>query len=59
ILLLLLLSVAISIRLGALVERASNRGSNRALYFKDIKLISIIIVNINLENIKNKNKDKL
>ena len=65
--LLLLLSVAIAIRLGALVESASAKGSNKAVWFKNINIIvvyseehsnkSIVVVNINLEYIKNKEKD--
>jgi hypothetical protein len=65
--LLLLLGAATATRPGALVESASDRGSNKALYFKDIELLvvrsvadpgrSTIVVNVNLENIKNKGKD--
>ncbi|XTI92035.1 hypothetical protein V2W45_1199391, partial [Cenococcum geophilum] len=47
--LLLLFSVAIAIRLGAFTKSASAKGSNKALY--------IIIVNISLKYIKNKEKD--
>ncbi|XTI94535.1 hypothetical protein V2W45_1473694 [Cenococcum geophilum] len=54
--LLLLLSVAIAIRLGALVESASAKGSNKAVYKKRSNK-SIIMVNMNLEHIKNKEKD--
>jgi len=67
-LLLLLLSVATAIRLGALVKSASAKGSNKALLFKDIDLIvvrslkypekTIIIANINLKYVKNKEKDR-
>jgi len=49
------------------VESASTKGSNKAVWFKNINIIvirskkhsnnSIIIVNINLEHIKNKEKD--
>jgi hypothetical protein len=59
--------VAIAIRLGALVESTSAKGSNKAVWFKNINVIvvysekhsnkSIIVVNINLEYIKNKEKD--
>ena len=65
--LLLLLSVAIAIRLGALVESTSAKGSNKAVWFKNINVIvvyskehfnkSMVVVNINLEYIKNKEKD--
>ncbi|OCL00062.1 uncharacterized protein K441DRAFT_537732, partial [Cenococcum geophilum 1.58] len=67
ILLLLLFSVAIAIKPDALVESASTKGSNKAVYFKNINIIviyskkhsnkSTVIVNINLEYIKNKEKD--
>jgi len=66
-LLLLLLSIATAIKLGALVESASAKGSNKAVWFKNINIIvicskehsnkSIVVVNINLEYIKNKEKD--
>jgi hypothetical protein len=66
-LLLLLLSAAIATRPGALVESASAKGSNKAVWFKNINIIviysekcsnkSIIVVNINLKYIKNKEKD--
>jgi len=49
------------------VESASAKGSNKAVWFKNINAIvicskkhsnkSIIIVNVNLEYIKNKEKD--
>ena len=49
------------------MESASTKGSNKAVWFKNINIIvirskkhsnnSIIIVNINLEHIKNKEKD--
>jgi len=49
------------------VESASAKGSNKAVWFKNINVIvvrsekhsnkSIIVVNINLEHIKNKEKD--
>jgi hypothetical protein len=49
------------------VESASTKGSNKAVWFKNINVIvvysekhsniSIIIVNVNLEHIKNKEKD--
>ncbi|XTI85757.1 hypothetical protein V2W45_1466590 [Cenococcum geophilum] len=54
--LLLLLSVAIATRPGALVESASIKGNNKAVYEKRSNK-SIIIVNVNLEHIKNKKKD--
>ena len=66
--LLLILGAAIGIRLGALIKSSSTKGSNKVFKFKDIKLIlvynlldykhSIIIVNINLEYIKNSKKDR-
>ncbi|KAF2194702.1 hypothetical protein K469DRAFT_547808 [Zopfia rhizophila CBS 207.26] len=66
--LLLLLSAATATRPGALVESASDRGSNKALCFKDIEVMvvrsvedlerSTIVANVNLENIKNKDKDE-
>jgi Protein of unknown function (DUF3435) len=65
--LLLLLSAATAIRPGALVESASAKGSNKAVWFKNINVIvvyseehsnkSMVVVNINLEHIKNKEKD--
>jgi Protein of unknown function (DUF3435) len=65
--LLLLLSAATATRPGALVESASAKGSNKALWFKDIDIMvvriekhpkqSTIVVNVNLEHIKNKEKD--
>jgi hypothetical protein len=64
--LLLLLSAATATRPGALVESASNKGSNKALCFKDVELMKVrsigdpkkstIIANVNLEHIKNKGK---
>jgi hypothetical protein len=66
-LLLLLLSIAIATRLGAFIKSASAKGSNKALLFKDINLIvvrslkhpekTIIIVNVNLKYVKNKERD--
>ena len=65
--LLLLLSAATATRPGALVESASAKGSNKALWFKNINVMivrsekdpsqSTIVVNVNLEHIKNKEKD--
>jgi hypothetical protein len=65
--LLLLLSAATATRPGAIVESASAKGSNKALLFKNIELMKVrsiedrsqstIVVNVNLENIKNKDKD--
>ncbi|KAF2731443.1 hypothetical protein EJ04DRAFT_554701 [Polyplosphaeria fusca] len=65
--LLLLLSVATGTRPGAVVESASNKGSNKALCFKDVELMKVrsisdpnkstIVVNVNLEHVKNKSKD--
>ncbi|XTI94315.1 hypothetical protein V2W45_1473512 [Cenococcum geophilum] len=56
--LLLLLSAATATRPEALVESASAKGSNKALWFKDINIIvSTIMVNVNLEHIKNKKKN--
>jgi hypothetical protein len=65
--LLLLLSAATATRPGAIVESASAKGSNKALLFKNIEHMKVrsikhrsqstIVVNVNLENIKNKEKD--
>ncbi|KAF2024834.1 hypothetical protein EK21DRAFT_77812 [Setomelanomma holmii] len=65
--LLLLLSAATGTRPGAIVESASAKGSNKALSFKNIELLKVrsiadpswstIVANVNLENIKNKEKD--
>jgi hypothetical protein len=65
--LLLLLSAATGTRPGALVESASNKGSNKALWFKDIELLKVrslkdrsrstLVANVNLENVKNKERD--
>lgn len=65
--LLLLLSAATATRPGALVESASNKGSNKALYFKDVQIMKVrslkdpnkstIVANVNLEHVKNKEKD--
>ena len=65
--LLLLLSAATATRPGALVESASAKGSNKAVWFKNINVMvvrsekhsnkSTIVVNVNLEHIKNKEKD--
>jgi hypothetical protein len=64
--LLLLLSAPTATRPGALVESASNKGSNKALCFKDVELMKVrctsdpdkstIIANVNLEHVKNKDK---
>jgi hypothetical protein len=66
-LLLLRLSAATAIRPGAIVESASAKGSNKALLFKNIELLKVcsivdpsrstIVANINLKNVKNKEKD--
>jgi hypothetical protein len=66
-LLLLLLSAATAIRPRAIVESASAKGSNKALLFRNIKLLKVrsiadpswstIIANINLKNVKNKEKN--
>ncbi|KAI1510323.1 DUF3435 domain containing protein [Pyrenophora tritici-repentis] len=66
--LLLLLSAATATRPGAIVESASAKGSNKSLSFRNIELLkvrstvdpsrSIIVANVNLENIKNKEKDR-
>jgi hypothetical protein len=66
-LLFLLFSAAIATRLGALVESASAKGSNKAIWFKNINIMvvcsekrsnkSMIVVNVNLKHIKNKEKD--
>ncbi|KAI2478958.1 DUF3435 domain containing protein [Pyrenophora tritici-repentis] len=65
--LLLLLSAATATRPGAIVESASAKGSNKALSFKNIELLKVrsvvdpsrstIVANVNLENVKNKEKD--
>jgi hypothetical protein len=65
--LLLLLSATTATRPGAIVESASAKGSNKALSFKNIKLLKVrsivdpsrstIVANVNLENVKNKEKD--
>ncbi|OAL56175.1 hypothetical protein IQ07DRAFT_639770 [Pyrenochaeta sp. DS3sAY3a] len=65
--LLLLLSAATGTRPGALVESASNRGTNKALCFKDVQLMKVrsledptkstIVANVNLEHVKNKSKN--
>lgn len=65
--LLLLLGAATATRPGALVESASNKGSNKALWFKDVDLMKVrsvkdpsrstLVANVNLENVKNKERD--
>jgi hypothetical protein len=65
--LLLLLSAATAIRPRAIVESASAKGSNKALSFRNIKLLKVrsiidpsrstIVANINLKNVKNKEKN--
>jgi hypothetical protein len=65
---LLLLSAATATRPGALVESASNKGSNKALCFKDVSLIkvtsltdpnrSVLVANVNLVHVKNKERDR-
>jgi hypothetical protein len=65
--LLLLLSAATATRPGAIVESASAKGSNKSLSFKKIEVMKVrsivdpgrstIIANVNLENIKNKDKN--
>lgn len=64
---LLLLSAATATRPGALVESASNKGSNKALCFKDVSLMkvpsrtdpnrSVLVANVNLVHVKNKERD--
>ncbi|KAF9729895.1 hypothetical protein PMIN01_11828 [Paraphaeosphaeria minitans] len=64
---LLLLSAATATRPGALVESASNKGSNKALCFKDVSLMkvhiltdpnrSVLMANVNLVHVKNKERD--
>ncbi|KAH7111146.1 hypothetical protein B0J11DRAFT_543970 [Dendryphion nanum] len=64
--LLILLSAATATRPGALVESASNKGSNKAVCFKDVELWKVrsfkdptrstIVANLNLEHVKNKEK---
>ncbi|KAF2818949.1 hypothetical protein CC86DRAFT_450230 [Ophiobolus disseminans] len=66
--LLLLLSAATATRPGAIVKSASAKGSNKALSFKNIEILKVrsivdprqstVVANINLENIKNKDKDR-
>jgi hypothetical protein len=66
-LLLLLLSATTAIRPGAIVKSASAKGSNKALLFKNIELLKVcsivdpsrstIVANVNLKNVKNKEKD--
>ena len=63
----LLFSAVIATRLGAFVESVSVKGSNKALLFKDINFMvvcslkhpkkTIIIANVNLKYVKNKEKD--
>ncbi|XP_014553171.1 hypothetical protein COCVIDRAFT_40741 [Bipolaris victoriae FI3] len=58
---------AIATRLGAIVESTSAKGSNKSLSFRNIELLKVrstvdpsrstIVANVNLENIKNKEKD--
>ena len=65
--LLLLLSAATATRPGAIVESSSAKGSNKSLSFRNIELLKVrstvdpsrstIMANVNLENIKNKEKD--
>jgi hypothetical protein len=65
--LLLLLSAATATRPGAIVESASAKGSNKSLSFKNIELMKVrslndpkrctVVANVNLEIIKNKDKD--
>jgi hypothetical protein len=67
-LLLLLLSAATATRPRAIVKSASAKGSNKALSFKNIELLKVrsikdpswstIVANVNLENVKNKEKDR-
>jgi hypothetical protein len=67
ILLLLLLSAPTATRPGAIVKSASAKGSNKALSFKNIGLLKVrsivdpsrstVVANVNLENVKNKEKD--
>ncbi|KAL5380681.1 hypothetical protein PMIN03_010533 [Paraphaeosphaeria minitans] len=64
---LLLLSAATATRPGALVESASNKGSNKALCFRDVSLMkvpsltdpkrSVLVANVNLVHVKNKERD--
>jgi hypothetical protein len=66
--LLLFPSAATATRPGALVASDSNKGSKQALWFKDIELIKVrcidnqskstIAANVNLENIKNKERGR-
>jgi hypothetical protein len=66
-LLFLFFSAVIATRLGALVKSVSAKGSNKALLFKNIDFMvvcglkhpkkTIIIVNMNLKHVKNKEKD--
>ena len=66
--LLLLFSAATATRPRAIVESASAKGSNKALSFKNIKLLKVrsilepsrstIVANVNLKNVKSKEKDR-
>ena len=63
---LLLISAATATRPGALIESTSKRKSNKVLCFKDVSLMmvrtvedprkSTLVVNVNLEHLKNKEK---
>jgi hypothetical protein len=67
ILLLLRLSAATATRPGAIVESTSAKGNNKTLSFKNIELLKVcsivdpswstVVANVNLENVKNKEKD--
>jgi HD superfamily phosphodiesterase len=60
-------SAATATRPGAIVESASAKGSNKALSFENIELLKVysiidpsqstIVANVNLKNVKNKEKD--
>lgn len=63
---LLLLSAVTATRPGALVESASNKGSNKALWFRDVELIKVrglddtkkstIMANVTFVHVKNKER---
>ena len=63
---LLLLSAVTATRPGALVESASNKGSNKAIWYKDVELMKVrglddprkstIIANVTFVHIKNKER---
>ncbi|KAF1952746.1 hypothetical protein CC80DRAFT_421777, partial [Byssothecium circinans] len=54
---------------GALIKSASNKRSNKALYFRDVSLIkapslkdpkqSVLMANVNLVHVKNKERNRI